>query len=227
MKNNGKVGQLLNLFYFHLMSPLQKILRDPAIWTLLLLNLLFIYEFRNDPSQYTSIIWLYWCQSVLIGVFNFLDMITIKNVNADVTVNGKPATKAQAKGCFPLFFLVHYGIFHCVYLVFLMMDFKLSDTNFSYLRLALAAVLVQQVIHFAQMKTKYTETPRNLSSMIFSPYLRIVPMHLTILLPKFLGWTPALTFLILKTVFDLVSHIITTKYYWNKEERSAQEERYI
>jgi hypothetical protein len=55
--------------------------------------------------------------------------------------------------------------------------------------------------------------------MFFTPYLRIVPMHLTILLPKFLGWTPGLTFLILKTIFDVVGHLVTTKYYWNKEEK--------
>jgi hypothetical protein len=218
---------LRNLFYFHLMSPLQKILRDPAFWTLLLLNLLFIIEFRNDPSQYTSIILLYWCQSVLIGVFNFLDMVTAKNLKADITVNGKPATPAQAKGCLPLFFLVHYGIFHGVYLIFLMMDLKLTDTNFSYLRLALAGVLLQQVIQFVQMKTKYAQTTRTLSSLIFIPYLRIVPMHLTILLPKFLSWTPALTFLILKTIFDVIGHLVTTKYYWTKEGRSQPEEGYI
>jgi hypothetical protein len=201
------------------MSPLQKILRDPALWTLLLLNILFIYEYSNDPRQYTSIVWLYWCQSVLIGIFNFLDMITIKNVNADITVNGKPATRAQAKGCFPFFFLIHYGIFHFAYLFFLLIDFKLTDTNFSYLKWALAGVFLQQVIHFAQLKVKYAETTRNVSSMFFTPYLRIVPMHLTILLPKFLGWTPGLTFLILKTIFDVVGHLVTTKYYWNKEEK--------
>jgi hypothetical protein len=146
-------------------------------------------------------------------------MITIKNVNADITVNEKPATRAQAKGCFPLFFLVHYGIFHFAYLFFLLIDFKLTDTNFSYLKWALAGVFLQQVIHFAQLKTKYAETARNVSSMFFTPYLRIVPMHLTILLPKFLGWTPGLTFLILKTIFDVVGHLVTTKYYWNKEEK--------
>jgi hypothetical protein len=87
------------------MSSLQKILRDPAMWSLILLNLLFIYEFKDDPRQYTSIIWLYWCQSVLIGVFNFFDMITLKNVDvSDMTFNNKPATTKQAKGSLPFFF---------------------------------------------------------------------------------------------------------------------------
>ena len=206
------------------MSPLQKILRDPALWSLILLNLLFLYEFNDDPTQYTSIIWLYWFQSVLIGAFNFLDMITLQKVDVtDVTINGKQATSRQAKGCFPLFFLVHYGIFHVVYLLFLAMDFTLSDTNFTYLKWALASVLLQQFIHFVQTKVKYSSVARNIGSMFFIPYLRIVPMHLTILLPKFLGWTPALTFLILKTVVDVIGHLITTRYYWDNKEEKAQE----
>jgi len=208
------------------MSPFQKIVRDPAMWSLILLNLLFIYEFKDDPRQYTSIIWLYWCQSVLIGVFNFFDMITLKNVDvSNWSFNGKPATVKEAKGCLPWFFLFHYGIFHLVYLVFLFADFRLSDTNFSYLKLALGGVVLQQIIHFTQNKIKYAHQPGNIGSMFFTPYLRIVPMHLTILLPKFLGWTPALTFLILKTVFDILGQLITTRYYWNKEE--AKPEGYI
>ena len=196
------------------------------MWSLILLNLLFIYEYKGDPRQYTSIIWLYWCQSVLIGVFNFFDMITLKNVDvSNMTFNNKPATAKEAKGCLPIFFLFHYGIFHIVYFVFLLVDFRLTDTNFSYLKWALGGVLLQQVIHFTQSKIKYSSVPRNIGRMFFIPYLRIVPMHLTILLPKFLGWTPALTFLILKTVFDVLGQLITTRYYWSKE--AAKPEGYI
>ena len=201
------------------MSPLQKIFRDPALWTLILLNVFFIYEYKDDPQQYSSIVWLYWCQSVLIGVFNFLDMITLKNVDVtNMKINGKQATARQAKGCLPVFFLFHYGIFHLVYFVFLLVDFKLSDTNFTYLKLALGGILAQQLVQFIQNKTTYAKESRKIGTMFFLPYLRIVPMHLTILLPKFLGWTPALTFLILKTLFDIAGHLATTKYYWTKEE---------
>lgn len=203
------------------MSSLQKILRDPALWTLILLNVFFIYEFKEDPKQYTTIIWLYWCQSVLIGIFTFFDMLTMKSENIDVhnmTMNGKPATAKEAKGCLPIFFLFHYGIFHFVYFFFLIVDFKISDTNFDYFKWALGAVLLQQVIHFTQNKIKYAHESRAIGAMFFTPYLRIVPMHLTILLPKFFGWTPALTFLILKTAFDIIGHLITTPYYWRKEQ---------
>jgi len=212
------------------MSPLQKILRDPSFWTLIALNLFFIYEVKDNPTQYTTVIWLYWLQSVLIGLFNFIDMLTLKTKNIDVsnmTFNDKPATPAGAKGCLPIFFLFHYGIFHFVYLIFLFVDFKISNTNFSYVGMAAVVIFLQQVIQFVQNKVKFANRSRNIASMFFTPYLRIVPMHLTILLPKFLGWTPGLTFLILKTVFDVIGHLVTTKYYWNNEERPEPGEGYI
>lgn len=201
------------------MSPIQKIIRDPALWALLIMNVIFIYEYNGDAGQYTTIIWLYWCQSVLLGFFNFFDMLTLKHADvSNMTINGRPATPRQAKGCLPFFFAFHYGIFHFVYLVFLTIDFNLSNVDFSFWKWAIAGILVNQLIHFVQNKTIYSNIPRNIGAMFFTPYLRIVPMHLTILMPKFLGWTPALTFLILKTVFDVIGHIITTRYYWKKEE---------
>ena len=120
-----KVGLSSTFFIFIFMSPFQKILRDPATWSLILLNLIFIYEYNDDPRQYTSIIWLYWCQSVLIGVFNFLDMVTLKNIDvSELNISGRPATSKQAKGCLPMFFLFHYGMFHLGYFIFLLVDFK-------------------------------------------------------------------------------------------------------
>ncbi len=187
------------------------------------MNVFFIFEFRADPKQYTTIIWLYWCQSVLLGVFNFFDMLTLKKASVEnMTFNDKPATVRQAKGCLPIFFLFHYGIFHVVYLVFLLVDFKLSDLSFSMLKWAIAGLFLNQLVVFVQNKTKYADIPRNIGTMFFMPYLRIVPMHLTILLPKFIGWTPVLTFLILKTLFDILGHLLTTRYYWNKEEKRPE-----
>lgn len=207
------------------MSPFSKIVRDPAFWALIVMNLLFIFEYKEDPKQYTTIIWLYWCQSVVLGIFNFFDMLTLKNARVEnMTFNGKPATVKQAKGCLPVFFLVHYGIFHLVYFIFLLVDFKISNLDFNLWKWAIAGIFVNQLIYFVQNKTKYANTPRNIGTMFIIPYLRIVPMHLTILLPKFLGWTPGLTFLILKTVFDVIGHLVTTPYYWKKEDIPPKDE---
>src|SRR5882672_11251127 len=104
------------------MRSLPKILRDPALWALIAFNLLLITQYQNDVKEYTTIIWLYWCQSVLLGAFTFLDMVTMKAADISVenmTINNQPATPEKAKGCLPWFFLIHYGGFHFGYMIFI------------------------------------------------------------------------------------------------------------
>ncbi len=206
------------------MNPLQKILKDPAFWALMAFNILLIVEYRNDPNYYTTLVWLFWMQSVIIGVFNFFDMLTLQKVEiGNFTINDEVPSPGKAKGCMSFFFLVHYGGFHLGYLVFLLISFKFSAIDFSILKMALFGLLLSSLIQFIQNKTVYKNVPRSITKMFFTPYLRIVPMHLTILLPEFLDWQPGLTFLILKTVFDLIGHLVTTPYYW--KEKTAEPEK--
>lgn len=53
----------------------------------------------------------------------------------------------------------------------------------------------------------------NIGSMFFLPYLRIIPMHLMILLPAFLGFRPSLVFLLLKMGADILSFIFYQRIY--------------
>ena len=196
------------------MKSLQKILRDPAFWALMAFNIILIVEYRDDPNYYTTIVWIFWIQSVIIGIFNFFDMLTLHKVTENFTLNNKVTGTGESKGCLSFFFLVHYGGFHLGYLIFLSISFKFSAIDFSVLKFAFLSLLACTLIQFIQYKTVYRNVPRSITKMFFLPYLRIVPMHLTILLPEFLDWQPGMTFLILKTVFDLIGHLATTPYYW-------------
>ncbi len=202
------------------MRSLQKIIRDPFLWALIGFNLIMIIQYQNDAKEYTTVVWLYWCQSVLLGFFTFIDMLTTRaeDISVDnMTFNNKPATPRQAKGCLPWFFLIHYGGFHLGYLIFLFIDFRFTDIDFTTFKWALLALFISYVFYFIQNKIKYSHIKRNIGSMFFMPYLRIVPMHLTILLPKFLHWTPALTFLVLKMLMDVIGHLLSTPYYWKHD----------
>jgi hypothetical protein len=189
---------------------------------------MMIMQYQHDAKEYTTIIWLYWCQSVLLGFFTFFDMVTMKPEAISVenmTINNQPATPRQAKGCLPWFFLVHYGGFHLGYLIFLFVDFNFLDINFYVLKWSLLALAVSYILFFIQNKIKYSQVKRNIGSMFFTPYLRIIPMHLTILLPKFFHWQPGFTFLVLKMAMDIIGHLATTPYYWKHE--TKPEEGYI
>jgi hypothetical protein len=77
------------------------VLGDRSLWFLLLANGVTILLAIAQDWNLSTLLWIYWCQSVTIGVLNFVRMLELGEP--------KPA----------IFFLLHYGFFHLGYLVFL------------------------------------------------------------------------------------------------------------
>ncbi len=187
----------------------KQILIDPLLYAVIALNIYLIYEYQQNPDSIHSIIALYWVQSVLIGLFNFIDILTVQKVKpGSFSINEKKASR----GCAALFFLVHYGFFHFGYFLFL--AFSSIDTkkiNWHFMQLAFWILLAGMTINFIQNKIRFRDVEMNIGSMFFLPYLRIVPMHLMILIPAFIHVSSFLIFLILKSIFDVLMHILYNK----------------
>lgn len=182
-------------------------LSDPSLYALLAMNVFLIYHYRQQPDSIHSIIALYWVQSVLIGLFNFLDILTLQKVKeGSWKMNDQ---KSDSKGCAAFFFLFHYGFFHIGYLIFLAFTgIELKKIDWKFMALAFWIILASQALTFVQHKIRYRNVPGNIGQMFFLPYLRIVPMHLTILVPAFFHISGYMVFLVLKTVFDLIFQVV-------------------
>ncbi len=192
---------------------LKKILTSPSFLFLLAGNVYCIWYYENHPGAFATVVWIYWFQSIIIGLFNFLDLLTIKNFDTgNFKMNDQPVT-AVNKGCAAWFFLVHFGFFHLGYAIFLLIRLDLSSVNKMVLLIGIATFFLEAVINFRRQKQiEKTETV-NLGTLFFLPYLRIVPMHLMILLPAFLGWKPSLLFLVLKMGADVLSFLLYQHLY--------------
>ena len=177
------------------MIAFRKIFTDPSFYALILLNIFFIYEYKDDPKNYSTIIWVFWCQSVLIGVFNFLELLTTQTVNSKgFTMNDKPVDPEKSRGCYSFFFLFHYEVFHLVYFFFLVVQLGAKSIDVSFLKYASLALTANLIIAFIRRTQEYKIRTPNLGTMFFLPYLRIIPMHFMILIPAFLNLKPALIF---------------------------------
>lgn len=185
--------------------------KDPGFWILAATNIYFIIYYYLHPAIFTTLLWLYWSQSVLIGFFNFLDILTVRSVKPEeITVNGKPTvTSRSMRVPEALFFMVHYGGFHAAYFVFLLTLKNSGPINWELLKYGFYAFLVGQIILFIQHKREQRTQPAKIATMFFKPYLRIIPMHLTIILPNFYHVTNMGVFLVLKAVTDLLMYIFT------------------
>ena len=148
---------------------------------------------------------------MLIGLFNFVDILSVKNViPGSMELNDSPVKNtSKTKGCAASFFAVHDGAFHLAYGIFILISSKL-EIDFRFVLIGLAAFTLNLIIQFARNKQWQQTHSVNLGAMFFLPYLRIIPMHLMILGPVFLHWQASTIFLVLKTVADVIMYLVTS-----------------
>lgn len=184
---------------------------DSSVWSLLLVNAIALGVALMSGWQLTDLMAVYWIQSVIIGISYFFRILGLERFSTenfqinDRDVDPTPETKRQTA----FFFLVHYGFFHVGYLVFIFAE--APGGFFPDLGLAVCAVAFA-INHFHSYRY-HREVDRNgtpnIGTLMFTPYLRIVPMHLVIVGGAMaLGVTGVLLFGVLKSVADVVMHLV-------------------
>jgi hypothetical protein len=204
-----------------------------VLLTLLLANLGTIWLFVWQNGSIMQVLWSYWLQSVIIGAVH---VFRIASLPLDgITLNGKtisaqdsPAIKNTARVFLAGFFIVHYGMFHVGYMIFLIV-FSTQDVPFmmngaettlslnehgvapGIVLLSGAAFAVHHILSFIGERQAWLEHPKSaphMMTVLFRPYSRILPMHLIIILGPVIAMaldTNAvfIAFMILKTLADL------------------------
>lgn len=156
------------------------------------------------------LLWPYWLQSVVIGWYARKRMLGLARFGtAGFTSNGRrvPEDDPVSKRSTASFFTLHYGAFHLGYLLFLCKEHALHARWDWLVLFACGAsfVLSQRETYAVQHAADLRGRP-NLGTLMFTPYLRIVPMHLAILLGAKLGGSTAMLvgFTTIKTLSDLL-----------------------
>lgn len=199
----------------------------PPVLSLVISNLLIAVYALVDNLLVMDVLWVYWIQSVIIGVFNFFRMITLKEFSTEgFKQNDKEMLPTRAtKISSSIFFLIHYGIFHLVYAGFLT---GFSDFNFSgpkgidgtYLLISSGMFVVIYIFEFLKEKESLSGELPNIGTIMFAPYVRIIPMHLVIIFGGFVGMIGTFfsvradlvvlaLFITLKAGVDVISHSVS------------------
>ena len=189
-------------------NPKTSLIFLPSLWSLLVSNLLTILIALTQNWSPATIIWTYWCQSVIIGFFVFLRIISLRSFSTEgMTENGKPIPEnTRGKWGSGVFFLFHYGFFHLGYAVFLSGLF--SGVEWRYVAAGAGIFFVNHLISFFQHRAGELKQKPHLGTLMMRPYARIIPMHLIIIF--FSGiiqtQTGLIAFLFLKTIADVLMH---------------------
>ena len=206
---------------------MKNIFSDREFWFILLFNLYLASGYYYNWLSMDTIVWIYYFQSIIIGIGNAVRMAKLQNFSTDnFQVNGESVEPtSKTKWVSALFFIFHFGFFHFVYFIFLVV-FSLGNGSKLDLRFVLLNIMIMAVntmIATWSNIIRDREEKQNIGGLLFTPYLRVVPMHIFIILGisrKFdklvvlpvIGNTDIFwVFLLLKIVSDLLMHIITEK----------------
>ncbi|MFL6591473.1 MAG: DUF6498-containing protein [Luteimonas sp.] len=154
------------------------------------------------------LLWPYWIQSVIIGWYARRRMLGLVRFSTDgFTSNGRRVPEDDSgKRSTANFFALHYGFFHLGYLLFLAKEHPVTDLRAAGLLAAcgVSFALSQRATYLVQHAADLRGKP-NLGALMATPYLRVVPMHLTIILGASAEGRVALwLFCGLKTASDLL-----------------------
>lgn len=191
---------------------------DPSFWFLVVANLITIALALVEGWSLIPLLIVYWGQSIIIGGFNVVRIIT----HNQLVVNSKSGevslrTPWLFRLFFALFFLVHYGIFHFVYLMFIVAFSVEIDSNWITsasslsILVALVAFFMTHWFSWKHNHKKDEEVRRDIFSVMIYPYFRIIPMHLTIIFGGALMMvgrfgSALFLFLVLKMFMDVRMH---------------------
>jgi hypothetical protein len=188
-------------------------LRDLSLLPLLISNGLAIWWAVHDHLSLQTVMMIYWGQSVAIGVVNVLRILALRDYSTgDFRLGGPLSPSAGTKLKVAGFFVLHYGFFHIVYLVFILaaMTRGRVDVNVPFVFYGAGLFAGTDLIALALHWNEQTRG-RDIGQVMFAPYLRIVPMHLAIIFGGFVNYHPGLTlglFQGLKTVADVFTHMV-------------------
>lgn len=196
---------------------INQLTQDASLQALLLVNIFTIFVAIKEGWGLGTLMWVYWFQSIIIGIFNVVRIVRLKNFSTDgVKMNNQtiPPTKGS-KYLVAGFFTIHYGLFHLVYFFFLLLGFtslaeSSSSVAWSFVFGTSFMFFCNHLFSYLYNKDRDTQTA-NIGTLMFLPYARILPMHLTIIFAPmfaFFATIPLLIFLLLKTVADMITHVL-------------------
>ena len=185
---------------------------DGSVWVLLLVNIAILGVALFDHWNTVALMAAYWAQSVMIGIANVFRILALDRFSTEgFKIGGKsvdptPAVKRQTA----TFFAVHYGLFHFGYFVFLATAGKVAVLFDGWFWLCAAAFGINHLWSYRYNAALDHQGTPNIGTLMFTPYLRILPMHLTIVIGALFINSAAgmIMFGILKTLADLAMHLI-------------------
>lgn len=183
---------------------------DGSVWMLVLANLVALGVARWQGWQPAEMLLVYWGQSIVIGIASYKRILALKDFTAEgFKVFGRPVSLDEGGKVESAFaFAFGYALFHAFYLGLLLV--LLPSISLSpWMLIGVAVFALNHYWSYRYNRDLESEGAPDIGSMVATPYLRVVPMHLAMGPVLFYG-TPGtlMLFCLLKTAVDVAMHVV-------------------
>lgn len=198
-------------------AHLPRITWNAGTLSLVVANMVPLFGALFFDWSLSSVIFLYWTENVVIGIFNIARMNRaigpLGPGSQHFKVNGK-LYAPDMKGKLIFFYLMHYGLFTFVHSIFISVLFgRPEDLDALSFLIALVSLFVSHGISYQKNFIEKKEYERlSAPDLFFHPYKRVIILHITILfgglLAQIVGFPviAAVLLIFLKTGVDVFVH---------------------
>lgn len=209
----------------------KNVLSDYSVITLIISNLIIIALAIVQNWNFITVLWIYWFQSIIIGFFHFIKILTLKNFSSKgVRIDERPiANSKPIRSSF--FFIALYCYIHFIYMGFLFAFYSYYNSPHNDLKFFTAIpessyVFFSSIMFFTNhlfsflYNRKNDQKKYNVKNITSLPYIRTIPIHFAIFIwflaiisfgDKIGTGISFILFLLLKTLTDVIMHIIEHK----------------
>ena len=204
-------------------SRVPYILKDKSTLLLIISNIITIIIAVIENWDFVIILFVYWCQSVIIGFFAILKILNLKEFSTENFYVGyeQPKPTEETKKFVAGYFATGYVFMHLLY-IWMIIAIS-SDNGYVFTRFVdssifiISSIVFFLIAHFYSYiynKEEDSKKKQNIGSMFLRPFARIIPIHFA---PVIFGFIYGLltisnkislvAFLLLKTLIDVIMHI--------------------
>ncbi|MFT7222037.1 MAG: hypothetical protein ACI8Z1_003660, partial [Candidatus Azotimanducaceae bacterium] len=160
---------------------------DGSVLLLIVTNVLVVLALFLQ-GRLVDMMAVYGIQSLVIGASYFVRILSLQKFSTENfkidgrTVEPTPETKVKVA----VFFAFHFGIFHLVYFTF-MFSGEYGEPKFGFdLAICALAFVANHAFSFSYHRERDRAGSPNIGKLMFTPYVRIIPVRLTIIVGSFL-----------------------------------------
>jgi len=189
---------------------------DGSVLGILAVNLVVLALAVQQKWHLPTLMLLYLGQSAVIGIFHVARILSLERFSTEnFTMRGNPVEPTpRTKRSVAMAFSAHYIFLHGLYFIFLQFRFLQALPFDRWFWLCTLAFALSHLWTYRDNREIDRRSSPSIGPLAFTPYLRIVPMHLVILFGALLGeGASVVLFGVLKTLADVGMHLLEHRHF--------------